>query len=103
MRSRRKRVREPRKEGEDGEDEADDGRQVAGGDVAGDPLVLARSNRVSWGVLHCYVILKESDEFKIMKEQLQAYSQTTQELGKGRGLGHPSLFAFGGSLLALKN
>lgn len=50
----------------------------------------------------CYVIQKESEEFKNMKEQLRAYSQKTQELGKGHGLGPPSLFAFGGLLQALK-
>ncbi len=51
----------------------------------------------------CYLIMKEREEFKIMKEQLQAYSQQTQEAGKGHGLGPPSLFAFGGLLLALKS
>ena len=50
----------------------------------------------------CYLIMKESDEFKLMKEQLQAYSQQTQEAGKGHGLGPPSLFAFGGLLQALR-
>ncbi len=54
-------------------------------------------------MLHLLHDSKESDEFKNMKEQLQAYSQKTQELGKGHGLGPPSLFAFGGLLLALKN
>ncbi len=49
----------------------------------------------------CYMVLKESDEYKGMKEQLQAYPKKTQELGKGRRLGPPSLFAFGGLLLAL--
>ncbi len=47
------------------------------------------------------MITKASDEYVKMKEQLQAYSTKTQELGKGHGLGPPCLSAFGGLLEAL--
>jgi hypothetical protein len=68
-------------------------------------MVLMRSlgvRKLRGACFMCYVVMKESDEFKGMKEQLQAYSQQKQALGKRHGLGPPSLFAFGGLLQALK-
>ncbi len=65
-------------------------------------LICSQGVRELRGVIFlCFIIQKESEEHKKMKEQLQAYAGDTQELGKGHGLGPPCLFAFGGLLLAL--
>ena len=65
-------------------------------------LICSQGFRELKGIIYMiFMITKESDEYIKMKEQLQAYSSKTQELGKGHGLGPPCLSAFGGLLEAL--
>ncbi len=50
-----------------------------------------------------YLVKVDSNEYCMMKEQLQVYNAKAQELDKGDGLGPPSVFAFGGLLKGLES
>ncbi len=53
-------------------------------------LMCSKSYRELKGACYMVFMIKvDSIEYVKMKEQLQAYSSKTQELGKGHGLGPP--------------
>ncbi len=48
-----------------------------------------------------FMIMVDSMEYTKMKEQLAAYNEQVQAIGKGHGIGPPSGFCFGGLIIAL--
>ena len=65
-------------------------------------LMNAQSCRELKGaVFMVFMIMVDSMEYTKMKEQLVAYNEQVQAIGKGHGMGPPSGFCFGGLIIAL--